>query len=191
MNFFLGFFPDEKSKFKISKVISEIQNIFEGQQIPVRWSKPATYHMTILHIGNKLPFFKKLLIQKKLQNFKFKPFKIQFNAIKLGISRKYKELIYLDTKEGGEEMRDLLYAFRKTLGISDIGNFIPHLTLGRVSKDLTKQEHTNLCRDLAVVSKKLYIDEIEFEIKEVSLVKGENGGYEVLMKLRDLSKISS
>ena len=36
-------------------------------------------------------------------------------TVKLGLNRKYKELIYLDLKEGGEEMRSLLQNLRKLL----------------------------------------------------------------------------
>jgi 2'-5' RNA ligase len=190
MNFFLGFFPDEKSKYSISKIIADIQEVFEDQQMPVRWSKPDSYHMTVLHIGNKLPFYRKILLKRKLKSFQLKNFNIRFNAIKLGISRKYKDLIYLDTKEGGEEMRDLLLIFRKTLGISDIGNFIPHLTLGRVSKDLTKQEYTNICKDLNFFSKKLDVQDISFEVNDIQLIKNDENNYEVLMNLSELSSKS-
>jgi 2'-5' RNA ligase len=190
MNFFLGFFPDEKSKYSISKIIADIQEVFEDQQMPVRWSKPDSYHMTVLHIGSKLPFYRKILLKRKLKSFQLKNFTIRFNAIKLGISRKYKDLIYLDTKEGGEEMRDLLLIFRKTLGISDIGNFIPHLTLGRVSKDLTKQEYTNICKDLNFFSKKLDVQDISFEVNDIQLIKNDENNYEVLMNLSELSSKS-
>ncbi len=190
MNFFLGFFPDEKSKYSISKIIADIQEVFEDQQMPVRWSKPDSYHMTVLHIGNKLPFYRKILLKRKLKNFQLKNFTIRFNAIKLGISRKYKDLIYLDTKEGGEEMRNLLLIFRKTLGISDIGNFIPHLTLGRVSNDLTKQEYTNICKDLNFFSKKLDVQDISFEVNDIQLIKNDENNYEVLMNLSELSNKS-
>ena len=188
MNFFLGFFPDEKARYKIGKVIGSIGPIFDGLEIPVRWSKPETYHMTVLQIGSKLPIHKKLLLNFRLKNISFKPFKVRFNTVRLGISRKYKELIYLDIKEGGEEMRDLLLNLRTILGISDTGNFLPHLTLGRVSKDLTRQEYGNLSRDLAVVGKGLKIPGIEFEVEDLQLIKSDEGSYNVLMSFKDSSR---
>ena len=36
MNFFLGFFPDEKSNYKIRKVVGEVGRIFDDFSIPVR-----------------------------------------------------------------------------------------------------------------------------------------------------------
>jgi 2'-5' RNA ligase len=183
MNFFLGFFPDEKAKYKIGKVIGSIGPVFDGVQIPVRWSKPEDYHMTILQIGDKLSFIKRILLQRRLKKIVFKPFKIRFNTVRLGMSRKYKELIYLDVQEGGDKMRDLLFELRSTLGMSDTGNFLPHLTLGRVRKDLTRQEYGNLCRDLAVVAKDLSIEGISFEVEKLELVKSEEGVYNVLMTL--------
>lgn len=185
MNFFLGFIPDEKARYKIGKVIGSIGPIFDGLQIPVRWSKPESYHTTILQIGSKLPWHKKMLMKYKLRKLTFKQFKIRFNTVSLGISRKYKELIYLDIKEGGEEMRDLLLLLRQTLGISDIGNFVPHLTLGRVSKDLTRQEHGNLSRDLFIVAKGLNIDAISFEVGNLELVRSAEGVYQVLISFKD------
>jgi len=183
MNFFLGFFPDEKAKYKIGKVIGSIGPVFDGVQIPVRWSKPEDYHMTVLQIGDKLSFIKILLIKRRLKNLAFKPFKIRFNTVRLGISRKYKELIYLDVQEGGDKMRDLIFSLRSTLGMSDTGNFLPHLTLGRVSKDLTRQEYGNLSRDLAVVAKDLNIEGIAFEVEQLELVKSDEGTYNILMTL--------
>ncbi len=158
MNFFLGIFPDKATVDQIKKVVVGVGEIFDGFDIPVRWSKPEKYHMTLIYLGEKLPFYKRLFFKYKLKGFSLKRFKLKFNKVKLGISRKYKELIYMDLLEGGEEMRKLYLELRNLLNLQDDGNFIPHLTLGRVSKELTDQEYANLCRDLTVVTKKLDVN---------------------------------
>lgn len=191
MSFFFGFFPDENTNYKIRKIVGEVGRVFDDFQIPVRWSKPETYHMTVLHVGEKLSIFKRLIWQFKLKKLTFKPFKISFNTVKLGISRKYKELVYLDTKDGGDIMRTTLLEMRKVLKLRDEGNFVPNLTLGRVSKDLTDEEYSNLCKDLTIVAKDLNIGEIEFYVNDIKLIKNFRDNYSVLMNLIELPKIKS
>jgi len=191
MSFFFGFFPDENTNYKIGKVVGEVGRVFADFQIPVRWSKPGTYHMTVLHVGEKLSIFKRLIWRFKVKTIRFTPFKVSFNTVRLGISRKYKELVYLDTKDGGDVMRATLLDMRKALKLKDEGNFVPHLTLGRVSKDLTDEEYSNLCKDLAVVAKGLDIGKIEFFVNDIKLIKSSGDDYSVLMNLVDLSKIKA
>lgn len=189
MSFFFGFFPDENTNYKIRKVVGEVGRVFVDFQIPVRWSKPETYHMTVLHVGEKLSIFKRLIWRFKLKTICITPFKVSFNTVKLGISRKYKELVYLDTKDGGDVMRATLLEMRKVLKLKDEGNFVPHLTLGRVSKDLSDEEYSNLCKDLAIVAKGLDIGKIEFYVNDIKLIRSSGDDYSVLMNLVDLSKI--
>jgi 2'-5' RNA ligase len=191
MSFFFGFFPDENTNYKIRKVVGEVGRVFADFQIPVRWSKPETYHMTVLHVGERLSIFKRLKWRFKLKTICIKPFKVSFNTVRLGISRKYKELVYLDTNEGGDVMREMLLDMRKVLKLKDEGNFVPHLTLGRVSKDLSDEEYSNLCKDLAVVAKGLDIEKIEFYVNDIKLIKSSGDNYSVLMNLVDLSKTKS
>jgi len=183
MNFFLGFCPDESANHKIRKMIGELGEIFDGLQIPVRWSDPASYHLYILTLGSNFSFLKLLWFKYKLKGFTVRPFKVAFNTVHIGISRKYKELIYLDLKEGGEEMRNLLFELRKRLTIKDQGKFIPHLVLGRVSADLSNQEYTNISKDLYRVAKGLDIKKIEFEVTGLKLIKNSSTGFQILLEL--------
>lgn len=191
MSFFLGIFPDKETSKKVKDVVNEIESVFNGFEIPVRWVKPKNYHITILHFGQRLPFYKRFFFKYRLKNFKLKNFKVKFNTVKLGISRRYKELIYLDLLQGGDTMRELFLELEQILKVSNEGNFTPHLTLGRVSKDLTNQEYSNICRDLQIVTKSLDIEDIEFVVEDIKLVKSTEGNYEFLMSLRDSSNISS
>ena len=61
----------------------------------------------------------------------------------------------------------------------------------RVSKDLTDQEYSNICRDLQVVSKDLDIAEIEFTVDQLRLIKSSEGNYEILMSFNDSARIKS
>lgn len=189
MSFFLGFSLNNDSIDSVEKIREEVGKVFDGFEIPVRWSKKENYHMTLLYLGNTFPFYNKFLLQHRLKDLRFKRFKVRFNTVKLGISRKYKELIYLDLFEGGEEMRNLLLQVMDLLKVKDSDNFIPHLTLGRVSKELTDQEYSNICRDLAVVTKKLDIKSVEFYIDDVKLMRSEDGQNYVLMNFKDCSSM--
>lgn len=183
MDFFLGFYPDKESTQKIKKVVGEISHVFDDLQIPVRWSNPDSYNLYLLSLGHSMPFFRLYWLKHKLKNFHVRPFKIVFNNSKIGLSKRYKELIYLDLKEGGEEMRDLLYELRKLLGIKDQGNFIPHLVLGRVSEDLSPQAYTNISKDLYRVGKTLGISKIEFYVSGLKLIKHSSEGFSILLEL--------
>lgn len=183
MDFFLGFCPDQESTQKIKKVVSEISHVFNDFQIPVRWVNSDGYNLHVLSLGHSLPFFRLYWLKYKLRSFRIKPFKIVFNNTKIGLSRKYKELVYLDLKEGGEEMRDLLFELRKLLGIKDQGNFIPHLVLGRISEDLGNQEYTNISKDLYRVGKTLNINKIEFYVNDLKLIKNSSKGFVILLEL--------
>jgi len=183
MEFFLGFCPDEGSTQKIKKVVGEIGHVFNDLQIPVRWSNAQGYNLHLLSLGHSLPFFRLYWLRYKLKGFQMKPFKIAFHTVKIGISKKYKELIYLDLEAGGEEMRNLLLELRKLLGIKDQGNFVPHLVLGRVNEDLSRQEYTNISKDLYRVAKTLNINEIEFYVSDIKLIKNSLEGSSILLEL--------
>lgn len=183
MDFFLGFYPDKEANNKIRKVVSELGKVFNDLQIPVRWNNPETYHLYVISLGHSLFFLRLFWLKYKLRNFRIKPFKVVFNTTRLGISRKYKELIYLDLKEGGEEMRAIVFDLRKLLGIKDQGNFIPHLVLGRVNEDLSDQEYTNISQDLYRVGKGLDISKIQFYVNDLKLIKNSQAGFVILLEL--------
>ncbi|HQC39430.1 MAG TPA: 2'-5' RNA ligase family protein [Candidatus Dojkabacteria bacterium] len=181
MSIFLGFFPDNKSNNEIASVAEDVKEIFDDLGIKVRWSNPCTYHSTLLFLGKSSFPLKVFIIKNKLKKFQFKKFKVKFNSVKLGISRQYRELIFLDFLEGGEEMRVLYLELKKIIGDKGDINFIPHLTLGRVNKDLSAQESANIIKDLTNVSKKMNVNEIAFEVSEIKLVESEDGKYSFLL----------
>jgi 2'-5' RNA ligase len=182
MSYFLGFVPDKESVKEIQNVVKEANSLFSDFGIPVRWVKPDTYHITLYYLGENYPIFNQMLLKKKLSKIKFREFKISFQNIKVGISRSYKELVYLDLSKGGEELRELLSQVRKEIGGKDTSLFIPHLTLGRISEDLSKEEYRNVSIDIAKLSKKLNLDSIEFSADTLYLIQSKNGVYSFKMK---------
>lgn len=184
MSFFLGFSPDEQSNKEILEVRDGVKGVFEGFGIKVRWSVPNTYHMTLLFLGDKVSLPKMFLYKQKLKNFEFKKFKVKFNSVKLGISRRYRELLYLDPLEGGDEIRQLYLELKKLTGTKEDINFIPHLTLGRINKDLSTQEYMNVLKDLSTVTKQLKVNKIEFEVGGIDLIKSEDGLHTVQMSIK-------
>jgi len=183
MSIFLGFFPDNKSNVEIATVSESVKEIFAGLGIAVRWSNPKTYHSTLLFLGKTVSPIKIAYLKYKLKKFRFEKFSIKFNSVKLGISRKYRELIFLDFLEGGEQMRELYLQLKQLLNEKSDINFIPHLTLGRVNKDLSGQESANIIKDLANVSKKMNVNKISFEVSVINLVKAENDNYIIQMSV--------
>ena len=181
MNFFVGIIPDDSTNHKIRKVVREVGRVFEGQQIPVRWINPDTFHVTVLFVGKDISPVRKILFKNKIKKIIFKPFKISFKSLKLGISGKYKELVYLSINQGDDEMRSITEQLDPQGNIRGANSFIPHLTLGRVSKELTDEESSNLLRDIGRVSSQVDIKNIVFDVKEVFLLKSKDGVYEIVM----------
>lgn len=182
MSYFLGFVPNQESNYKIRKVLGEISIIFDDFSIPVRWVKPNTFHITLYYLGERLSFLNRILIRRKISKIPFKKIDISFGTVKVGISRSYKELVYLDLKDGGAALRELLLEVRKYIGGKDSSVFVPHLTIGRISKDLSKEEHRNVANDVARLSKKLHLSDIKFTIENIYLIKSKNGTYSLEMK---------
>lgn len=185
MTFFLGFFPNQKSNYKIRKVVREMGKVFDDFSIPVRWVKPESYHISLYYLGESMNFLKLFFLKRRLKGIKFTPFTVTLRTVKLGISKQYKELVYLDLKEGGEKLRDLLLSVRGMVKEEDINKFVPHLTIGRISKDLSNEEYKNVVRDICNMSEKLNIEDISFEVNELYLVKSIDGSYTVLMRFND------
>lgn len=191
MNYFLGFFPDQKANYKIRKVVGEVGRIFRDFNIPVRWVKPETYHISLYILGDHFNILQRFLLSRKIRKISFEPFTISLGKVKLGISRKYKELVYLDINEGGEKLRELLHVVRKEIPGKDSSTFVPHLTIGRVSKDLSEEEYRNLVKDIHNISNSLKIEEISFTVNEMYLVKSRQGDYSLVMKLDAKSNMLS
>ncbi len=181
-NYFLGFFPDQQSNFAIRKVVAAVGKVFDGQEIKVRWSIPEHFHVSVMFLGNNLNPLQKVLFNLKFRKLILPKFEIGFDRCELGISRGYKELIYLTVKVGGEQLRDLVYTLREKLKIEDQGNYIPHLTLGRVSKDLSSEEFKNLSTDLRNVNGTLNISDIRFTPNNLLFVESNLNTYKVLKK---------
>lgn len=177
MSYFLGFVPDKQSNLEIRKVVSEIGMIFDDFGIPVRWVKPSSYHITLYYLGERYSFLRKFLIKRKMSKISFKPIQVSFGIVKVGISRNYKELVYLEVVEGGEQLRNLLLEVRKYLGGNDVSMFVPHLTIGRISKDLSQEEYRNVAKDVTRVSRKLKLGSIKFTIDTIYLIQSKEGNY--------------
>ena len=182
-NTFLAIFPNEESNHKIRKVIGEIGRVFEGEQISVRWCKPENIYIEVFDFGN-INFIKKQLILFKLKKEKFLTFNISLLECKLGLNRKYKDLVFLALDKGADELRDIVFSLRGRFKTKDISQFIPHISIGRVNKDLTAQEYTNLLTDIRNINKKLKIKDIKFEANEIFLVKREGDNLKVITSFK-------
>lgn len=185
-NYFLGFFLDERSNHKVRKVVGEVGRVFDGQEIKVRWVKPENFHVNVAYLGSNLNFIQKFLLENRLKKIRIPRFNISFEKCELGISRQYKELVYLTLKEGGEELRDLVFNLKNELKVQDSSIYIPHLSLGRVNKDLTVEEQRNISADLKNINQSLNLETISFESNNFCFVESDTNSYKVLRKLETI-----
>jgi 2'-5' RNA ligase len=180
MNYFLGYFLDDRSRKQVIKQVNKISSIFSGMGIQVRWVKPSDYHLKIHNLQGEIGLVKRLILSKRINKTFNLPIKVSIGNIRLGINRNLKGLIYLEIDNGGNELRKLRYKMLKNLKIKDNVQFIPHVAIGRINKDLSRQETSNILKDIDNISKKTKKENIEFNINKISLVKVEEGSYEIL-----------
>lgn len=181
-NYFLGIFPDQKTNYKIRKIVGEVGRVFSGQGIDVRWINPDNFHVSVIYLGHKLPFLKRQIITSKIKKIKFDTLDISIKNCSLGISRKYKGLVYLSIDKGGDALRDMVYTIRERLGVDDIGQYIPHISIGRVSKELSGQEYQNLLVDLRVINKTIDYSDILFRGYYLDMVESDLVNYKSLKR---------
>ena len=182
MNHFLGFFVNDESRKQIVNSVDKVSSIFSDMGIEVRWIKPSDYHVKLQNLQGNVGLLKKEYISYKIKGVLKKPIQVSIGDIKLGTNRNLKGLLYFEIDKGGDALRELRYEMLNTLKIKDNVQFIPHIAVGRINKDLSRQEVSNILRDIENVSTRPINAEAGFEINQIELVKVEEGDYEVLKK---------
>lgn len=182
MNHFLGFFIDDQTKRSVVATVGEISNIFSDMNIEVRWIKPSNYHIKVQNLKGNIGPIKKLYISKKLEGQLSLPIETSIGNVRLGNSRNMKGLVYLELDNGGNKLRKLRYRMLNTLRIKDNVQFVPHIAIGRINKDISRQEYSNILRDIDNVSDGLKDKRVTFNIDEIALVRVEGDDYEILKK---------
>lgn len=186
MSFFIGIIPDEKTNYKIRKVIGDVGRVFEGQSADVRWVRPDGTHISLIKLGDNLNFIQQFFLNIKLNNIHFAKFKVILDKANVGIARSYKELIYISLYEGGEDIRNILFKMREKIKSNDANIFLPHITLGRISKDLTNEEYRNLVVDVRNVNESLGLRDIEFTVSTLHVIEYTKDGVYRIVKSYDL-----
>jgi 2'-5' RNA ligase len=122
----------------------KLRELFVNLDIPVNWVSQERMAITVLSIGHDLNQIQNIYYKFKLRDFKYDKFIISFGPPKIGMTSKYRELVYMPIEKGADELRELLLLIANKINFHRTHSFIPHLTLGRVSKDLSEQEFRNL-----------------------------------------------
>lgn len=187
MNYFLGFFLDDRSKRPIIKSVGHISTIFSGMGIDVRWVKPSHYHLAIQKFNGNVGVLKRIYIANKIKQLISKKIQLTLGKIKLGSTKRLRGLIYIEIDQGGDLLRELRYQMLKTLKIKDNTQFVPHIAIGRINKDLSNQEISNISRDMENISKKLKHFDTEITVKEIDLIKRKEDIYEIVRKFEIVS----
>jgi 2'-5' RNA ligase len=182
MNYFLGFFLDDKSRKQVVKSVGNISTIFSGMGIEVRWIKPSHYHIEIQKFEGNVGLLRQLYISYRIKRFLIKRFDISLGRVKLGVTKRMRGLLYIEIDQGGDLLRELRYNLLNTLKIKDNVQFIPHIAIGRINKDLSRQEISNITKDMENIFKKTNHLGTELMIKEIDLIKNKDTYYEIVKK---------
>jgi 2'-5' RNA ligase len=184
MNHFLGFFIDDITRKYVVERVERISPIFSDMGINVRWIKPSHYNIKLQNLQETVGIIRQIYIVRKVKKVFNSAISAKVGGIRLGTNRHLKDLLYFEIKKGGEELRELRYEMLNTLRIKDSTQFIPHIAVGRINKDLSQQETSNILRDIENISKETNEGSREFSIDEIDLVRVEKGNYEVLKKFK-------
>lgn len=181
----MGVFPRDAIVNDLARIQDSLDGIFFSQDIPIKWTEQERLHVTILSLGSNLNPIVKLYNKYLVEQFVIKPFGISFGRPKIGISNRYRELVYLPVENGADELRELLLSFAKHMHYKREHSFIPHITLGRVSKDLSEQEYRNIKHEIDGYSKITLPS--EFSTEDVRLIESDIDRFEI----RALPKVLS
>ena len=182
MNYFLGFFLDDKSRKQIVKSVGRISTIFSGMGIEVRWIKPAHYHIEIQKFEGNVGLIRRWYISYRIKKLLKKRIQISLGRIRLGVSKRARGLLYIEIEDGGDLLRELRYELLNILKIKDNVQFIPYVSIGRINKDLSKQEISNISKDMENVSKKFNHVGTKMSVSEIDLIRSKESHYEILKK---------
>jgi 2'-5' RNA ligase len=188
MNYFLGFFLNDQSRKEVVHKLGKVSRVFSDMGIPVRWIKPSDYHIKIQNLYGFMNPLKRVYISCKLKKLFQEPISISLGNVKLGTTRSLKGLVYIEIEKGGGLLRKLRYNMIKGLKLKDNTQFIPHIAIGRINKDLGSQEISNILKDIDNIARKENMqNKNPIDINEINLVKVEKGNYEILKKFRACS----
>lgn len=182
MSHFLGIFPDEKASYQLRKLLANYGRLFDAQGVPITLVRPEQFHMTLVYFGQQLGFVRREALAWKLRRYPFKPLTIGLDRVRLGISRNYKELLFASVNSGADTLRETVFDLSRKLGVRDDKVFIPHITLGRVSKDLMDQEYNNLNEDIQRINRELFTEEITITPQYFDLIHSKDGEYKRLKR---------
>lgn len=182
MSYFLGIFPSEVEKGRMAQLLPRYTGIFDTHEISVYYPDASKYHLTLLHLGNSLSPLKRLKISRTLRNFKYKSFEARINGVKLGFSQKRSpELLHFMVTDENNELRNIVSQLSNMLGVKRESAFIPHITIGRVRKEISALEYQNLSDSVKSVNKRIFSEaDLSFYPTEIRLVKSVDGEYQTI-----------
>lgn len=144
MSYYLAILPDEKANHSIRKLIAQVGSLLDSYEIPVKLVKPEKIFLPVLYLGEKLGPLRKYRYSKAIEKHGVLPFRIEAQKVRLGIGQRSRQHIMLGFDVGSVELRNIVYSLSPKLRIKRERKFIPHITLGRISKELITEEYKNI-----------------------------------------------
>lgn len=144
MRSFIGIQPDIQTREKIREVVEELLTAFRSQDINISPVDPDRYLIEVFDLGESFNLAKRISLEIKMKKFRFNPFSGNFDSVKLGLSKKDKGVLLFTINDGAEELRETVLRLINSLNLKREKIFIPHLAIGRVTKDLSDEEYKNL-----------------------------------------------
>ncbi len=162
---------------RIKRKLYEASEMLQG----VRRVRKENLHITLHFFGEKTKKEMRI-INERLEQVSFKPFKLSVEGIGFFPSEKFVRVIWAGVKEGREEMQRLHKNILSSFGIKEEERFIPHVTLARANRFVPS------LKDFKEKYKEAFFGSFvvnEFLLVESHLGKG-GARYEVLFNYKSL-----
>ena len=138
---FLSLNPAEEDLKELKKILPDIRNKFKDHNI--KWENPDKFHLTLRFLGD-IDEDKTIVLAETLDRLKFEFETIGFSSDKIGYfpNSRYPNVIFAGLNEQGNNSDKLVSFIDRVIlnfGVKPEKRFIPHITLGRFSRNKRKK----------------------------------------------------
>jgi RNA 2',3'-cyclic 3'-phosphodiesterase len=164
-------------KALVGEIQNEMRSFIGDPANAVKWVRPAGIHLTLQFLGNvmsdRIPDVQSTL---QVATSGAKPFTLQLGELGAFPNMKQPRVIWLgltSDPEGHQELSKLQssVSYRlQDMGFAPDKSFKPHLTLGRMREDVSRNDLTSLATSISDLAARA-VFEAQFKVQSISLMK--------------------
>ncbi len=173
MNRHLGYTLDNHTILQVVNGIDSVKTLVEDYDIEISWFSPKVIYIPLYRIEYLSDIISRYILSKKIKGVDQSSFSGRVDGIDLGLSGKYKGLIYLSLDDlSSKKIRNNYYFVDEKLKVSSNAlDFIPHIPIARLSRDINELEIVNFRSHLKNIYRQSKVDSITFSTDILSYIK--------------------